>query len=146
MRVRPFSSGTGPYSLTVTARAPVRATPLTQRIRIGARVTGALVEGDARAPDGSAYQHWIFSAQRKDRLEITLASEAFDSYLEVGVMSPTADGRTRFLAMTSNDDDGQSRNARVVMLVPDAGEYVIRVNTFGPEQLGPYTLELRRSR
>ena len=155
VRVRPLSltsDSAMAYTLLVeparetasVAAAPSTrpARPETRPVRWGARLTGTLDETDAAAEDGSAYDAWTFSATAGQRIVITLRSDAFDSYLAVG-----REEGGEWMELTSNDDAAEgSLDARVVMLAPDTGDYIIRVNTFPAQPAGAYTLTVERER
>jgi len=132
----------GAYRLRIdrsAERPPAPLTPKSRTIAIGQEETATLDDSDARLPDGSPYQHWILSAAAGDRLVITMRSKALDAFLMVG---QTAQGQ--FKEIWRDDDGGGGKDARVVMVAPQAGQYVIRTNTFGPAQKGEYTLKVER--
>lgn len=154
IRVRPFSDvpdSAVAYTLLVEPEQTVRLAtqavtrrdrPETRPVRWGAQLTGTLDDTDAAAEDGSAYDAWTFTAAAGDRITITMRSDAFDSYLAVG---REEDGE--WVELTSNDDaDNGALHARVVMVAPDTGEYVIRANTFPGQPSGPYELTVERRR
>jgi hypothetical protein len=153
VRVQPYGSvreDGGPYTLqaTLSARAdpaqnPRRTRPETRPVRWGAPMQGTLDEIDVLLEDGSPYDVWTFSATAGQRITITLRSEDFDAYLAVG-----RDEDGEWMELTSNDDVvGQNgRDARVVMVAPDTGEYSIRANTFPLQPTGAYVLTVERER
>ncbi|HUF52004.1 MAG TPA: PPC domain-containing protein [Longimicrobiales bacterium] len=132
------------YTLSITDRPPAPASPSVQPLTAGREVVGRLDHADAELSDGSRYEHWTYSAQRNERLVITLRSTAFDAYLSVGRMPDNG----AFIEVANNDDaaGAEGTDARVVMIVREAGEYVIRVNTFGPDQAGEFRLLLESTR
>lgn len=153
IRVRPyigdFDRG-GPYTLQVShsvAAQPAAADdprlrrPETRRVTWGQPLTGTLDATDAAEQDGSPYDAWTFSATAGQRITITMRSESFDAYLAVG-----RDEDGEWMELTSNDDVvGQSgKDARVVMVAPDTGEYTIRANTFPRQPGGAYVLTVER--
>ncbi|MGH7523391.1 MAG: hypothetical protein ACREK8_03710 [Gemmatimonadales bacterium] len=134
----------GAYVLHVerlAQRPPAPDAPKTQAIAVGQSITSTLDDTDARLADGSPYQHWTISNVAKgERLTITMRSKAFDAMLMVGQMV-----QGRFKEIWRDDDGGGGSDARVVMIAPTAGQYVIRTNTFGPIQHGAYTLMVERA-
>ena len=68
-----------------------------------------------------------------------MRSKALDAFLMVGQMA-----QGQFKEIWRDDDGGGGKDARVVMVAPQAGQYVIRTNTFGPAQKGEYTLKVER--
>lgn len=131
----------GPYTLRVAIGCPEPASePVTRRVRAGEDVTGTLGEGDAVLGDGSRHQHWVYEAQPGTRTKITLHSEEFDRYLVIGRME---DGVFEPFA-SSHGGAEQGSKSSVVVFAHRGGEYVIRVNTFGPAAHGAYTLRVER--
>lgn len=152
IRAHPFLrslDAAGEYTLLVReSRAPLavpsstpRTRPQTQQVRWREPLAGVLDESDALVADGTPWDAWTFSATAGQRITITLHSSEFDAYLAVGTM----DGDT-FRELSSNDDyaGGDGRDARIVMVAPDTGEYVIRVNTVAPGERGSYELRVER--
>lgn len=152
IHIRPYGAVPAPdeggaYTLLVreeVPRPPVSRRERPQRARMGRAVEpGVLDEADALLEDGTPYEEWTFSATEGQRVTITMHSDTLDAYLAVGVTEGGA-----FQLLGSNDDyvGGNGRDARIVMVAPAAGEYVIRVNTAVPDQAGPYTLRVERGR
>ena len=132
----------GGYRLRIdraVERPPAPPTPKSRTIAVGQEETATLDDSDARLPDGSPYQHWTFTAAAGDRLVITMRSQALDAFLMVGQLAAG-----QFKEIWRDDDGGGGKDARVVMVAPQAGQYVIRTNTFGPAQKGAYTLKVER--
>jgi hypothetical protein len=142
VRARSFQgAGTGPYILRVSAS---RQALQTREIAAGQDVPGTLDQTDAAHPlDGSPYEHWTYRATRKDeRVVVTLSSEDFDTVLSIGT---TPGGE--FEEFTRNDDvpsEGGRFVSRLVAVLPEPGEYRIRVNTYGPDEGGEYVLRVDR--
>ena len=124
----------GDYTLLVVERPP--AVVATARpIRVGQTVNGSLESSDAQLDDDSYYDLWTYSGKKGDRVQITMRSERFDTYLAVGRMQGDS------LAVLKSDDDGaDSTNSRVTLTVPEDGEYTIRTNSLSGEATGAYTL------
>jgi hypothetical protein len=132
----------GAYRLSIdrpAERPPAPSTPKSRSIAVGQEETATLDDSDARLTDGSPYQHWTFTAAAGDRLVITMRSQALDGFLMIGQME-----QGQFKEIWRNDDGGGGKDARVVMVAPQSGQYVIRTNTFGPAQKGQYTLKVER--
>lgn len=143
IRAHAYEPGTlGNYALRVEDIGAFRVAPESRPVTLGAAVSGTLDADDATLEDGSAYEHRTIALRRGDRVTITLTSSAFDPLLAVGTM---ANGR--FIELSSNDDaDADSRDARLTMVAPSTGTYVVRVNTFAPTERGVYRLEVQRAR
>lgn len=131
---------------SATRSRAVHRTPQERAIRIGQPVDGSLNANDAAlGADGSPYEEWTFSVDRaNERIVVTLTSRDFDTMLTLGIRR----GGHTFQEFTSNDDaQGHAAGvhvSRLVAVLPGPGEYVIRVNAFGPEEAGAYSLSVER--
>lgn len=141
IRAMPYDeSSTGTYELRVDKLPRVRAAPERGRIAFGQKLEGTLEGSDFELPDGSHVDEWIISATQADTLVVTLTSSDFDAFLTVGAMV-----LGQFVDYSSNDDAASGSNhARVVLVPPAAGEYVIRANSISPTALGRYTVKVER--
>jgi len=126
------------YLLRVTVVPP--APPLTTgpRIaRVGSVLAATLRDGDPEDDDGDKYHEWTYTASKTQQLTISMQSEEFDTYLELG------QGRGRsFEAIAENDDAGDNTNSKLVYRLPGAGTYIIRARALTPEDSGYYTLQV----
>ena len=95
-------------------------------------VTGELTPSSNTLENGSYVEVYPFEGEAGQLLLIDLVSDTFDAYLIL--VDPEGD----FLA--TNDDGGEGVNARLAVSLPTTGTYEIWVNTFGPSEIGPYTL------
>ena len=155
IRVNPLNGGTGRYVLEVESDLqggygrpgrvddpydPVR--PARQGrggpVQAGERVDGALSTSDPTLDGGEPYHLYTYQGRRGERVEVSLRSADFDSYLVLG----TRGGRHGVgTVLTRDDDGGGNRDARIDFTLPGDGEYVIRVNPLGGGR-GRYTLEV----
>lgn len=124
----------GPYQLTVE-RAAAPAIAEGEAPEIGREIQGELAEGDARLPSGEYVDRYPLSGQQGQQLEIRLSSSAFDTY--VAISGPN--GFEQY-----NDDDMQAgtRDSRLVVALPAAGDYIIHVTSYAPGERGAYTLAI----
>jgi hypothetical protein len=140
--------GAGHYTLRVDEREEV-AHRLRQQVLIAGReIKDSLRDEDAVLDDGSRYVDWKYKVARAgDRFGIVLQSKDFDTFLAVGWME-----NGKFKMFSNNDDapdqtdasgDAKTYISRLEVVAPKAGEFIVRVNTFGPDQLGAYTLKLQ---
>ena len=112
------------------------ATPL----RLDQDVTAALTDDDARVDDESlgqyVYDLYSIDAQAGQRLEFTMRSDAFDSYLEL--MRADSD------EVLASDDDGlgEGLNSRLRYTVTESGSYLLRARTLGGLEGGDYALKV----
>jgi len=142
LRIRPFGmAGGGSYSLTLGEAPPVRDRPLESRITMGQTLQGTIVDTDARLPDDSPYQIWLFTASAGQSLVIDMASPDFDAFLAVGQIREGV-----FVEILENDDFGTGADAQVTFVAPTAGEYAIRASPLYPDELGRYTVTLGTGR
>lgn len=166
----------GEYTLLARPRPRPRLEPQVATIEVGERVVGLLDETDARLQDDSPHDRWIFQAVEGRVYRITLRSEDFDAYLEVGRMvgerfrhfyrdddgageapsetdergADIADPISADLELPPSEPDdlldpyepATTTDARVTMIAPVTGEFIIHVTTFGAYELGNYELVL----
>ncbi|MBZ0279903.1 MAG: pre-peptidase C-terminal domain-containing protein [Anaerolineae bacterium] len=95
-------------------------------VTVGETVTGELVTD---AP----WALYAIEAQAGDTLDITLTSEAFDSFLTL--IGPDGD------VLITDDDGAGDSNARIAEFeLPESGTYIIRVDSYNQLSTGEYTL------
>ncbi|HEU4561237.1 MAG TPA: pre-peptidase C-terminal domain-containing protein [Longimicrobium sp.] len=128
--------GRGAYTLQLE-NAPVATTAAARPITVGQPVTGTLAETDAVEDDDTYYDTYTFTAQRGQRFQIDMQGD-FDTFLNFGKMD---DGQ--FTSIRTDDDGaGEGTNSRLRVTITEPGEYVIRANSVGAGETGPYTLTL----
>jgi hypothetical protein len=130
--------GVGGYTLSLTP-APVPTTAASRPISIGQSVSGRLDETDAVLDDDDTYYDtWTFSARKGQRLAIEMKADTgtIDPYLQFGQMEGG-----QWKSIRNDDDGGDGLNSRMVVTVPDDGQFVIRANEVG-EKTGAYTLSV----
>lgn len=138
------AGATGAYTLSVQ---PVSATAQQQpatpagaaTVAAGQTITGQLTASDAILSDSSYYDQYVYRGSPGDRLQITLRSSDFDTYLRWGRLEGG-----RLAAEVSDDDGGGGTNARATVTVGGSGVYVIQANAFEPRKTGSYTLAVQR--
>jgi hypothetical protein len=140
IRVNTLGGGeTGAYRLSVEAlgaapRASVRD------IAAGQTISGALAPGDGELDDGMFYDLYRISARAGERMEITLRSTDFDSFLEWGTMTDGA-----FEEIESDDDSGGDLDSQLLVTAGGAGTYFIRATSLRDGETGAYTLSVVRA-
>lgn len=138
VRASPLSSDTtGLYSLELIDRGPQ---PLPGSILVGATARGTLSEDDAVTEDGASYDAYKVSLKGGEKLRLTMVSNAFDAYLDVG----TEDEAGVFTSVVSDDDSLSDTHARIEWTVEDDGDYVIRARSFASGQEGAYALTVEQ--
>jgi len=131
------SPATGAFTLALeagTAPGPVVDHPIT----MGQTVRGTLTEQSPEESDGTYYEQYTFTGRAGQTVQVTMRSQAVDSYLNVG----RADGGA-FTSLATDDDGAGGNDARVVITLPSAGQYVIHANTLAPAT-GAYELTLEQ--
>jgi hypothetical protein len=128
--------GMGPFTFSV-AEAPAPSTGGTRSISFGGTEEGALADTDNEDDaTGKYYDAYSFRGRAGQRVEITMASDEFDTYLSLGRL----DG-CDWEELETDDDGGEDTDSRLRYVIPSDGEYVVRATSFGETQ-GRYTLAL----
>ncbi len=93
---------------------------------------GDEVEATQRSNDGD---YWVFEGAEGDLIDIQMASENFDTYLELY----NEDGDL----IAANDDAGDLQHSRIAFMLPADGNYFILARSFGNNsRREDYTLSL----
>ena len=129
------SEGKGLYSVELIDLGPE---PEPGSILIGETARGTLGETDALDAQGVSFDAYRIHAKAGDKLRITMVSNAFDAYVEVG-----HEGET-FESLASDDDGLSDTHARLDWTVEDEGWYVIRARSYGRGEGGEYALTVER--
>ncbi|MBN8553702.1 MAG: PPC domain-containing protein [Caulobacterales bacterium] len=104
--------------------------------QLGESVEGALIEGDSRTSADGLMDRYVLDLQAGTRVEITMRSEAFDTYLIGGFLGP--DG---FEEIALDDDGlGEGLNSRLRFLAAETGRYEIRARGFAAMGAGDYQI------
>lgn len=130
------AEGTGAFTLTAE-RAPQPTTAAPVPIRVGETVRGALADTDAvDEDDDTFFDSYVVQGTRGQRLRVEMRSDSFDTFLAFGRGGPSS------WEVSETDDDGlgEGTNSRLLVTLPEDGEYVIRANSVGAGATGPYTL------
>lgn len=137
VRATPLSSGSeGLFSIELLDKGPQ---PQPGSILVGATARGTLTDTDAIAEDGALFDAYAVRVSEGEKLEVTLTSNDFDAYLDIGRES---DGSWNSVA--SDDDSLSDTHAKVEWTVEDAGTYVIRARSFASGATGAYALTVSR--
>jgi serine protease Do len=103
------------------------------RIEIGTVVTGTLSKASCRLPDKSYADRWQFVVDSSVTVTITLASDAFDSFLIV-----RDEGQVE---LASDDDSGGGLDALITYTFAP-GTYSILANSYDASATGAYRLSV----
>ena len=121
---RSLGGNLGAYTLSLELGAPGAGGEITR---------GQAVEGDLQ---GGTRDRWTFQGEVGERVTIVMASNFFDTYLEL--YGP--DGQL----LTANDDAGSTSRSEIAdFSLPATGEYEILARAYWGDAGGGYTLELR---
>ena len=105
------------------------------QITAGRTVTGRLTATDPTLADGSHYQLYEYRGQAGERLQITMRSSAFDTYMAGGTLQGN-----ELSADDTDDDGGGGTDSQLTVTLGPTGRYVIRANSLSAGQTGEYTL------
>jgi hypothetical protein len=140
------AGATGAYSVAVEGSAEDAATPsgpsapaaaadvAARPFTLGQTVSSSLESSDPKEQDGTFYEPWRFTGRAGQIVTITMKSSAFDSYMVL-----EGPGRSFW---ASNDDGGGGTDAKLMVTLPEDGEYVVKANSLREGGTGAYTLEI----
>lgn len=112
-----------------------------ETLRPGTPVGGTLTDRHPVLEDGSHYHDYVYEGREDERITIDLSSDDFDAVAAVG----TGLG-DEFRGLQSDDDSGEGRDARLVVVLPHSGSFTIRVNTLHAGETGAYVLNVQSRR
>jgi hypothetical protein len=121
-------------------RTPLGDAPAPGALVLGARVSGALDDGDAQLENGALFDDYAIDLEASQPLDIDLRGGwsktepgcKLDVFLEV-----LQGGRS----LVHDDDGSGGFDARILWTAPERGRYVVRVSTSGSgRKRGSYTL------
>lgn len=134
------ADATGPYRLRVAEfdpRTAASSAAATGSVRVGQTINGALQRGDPTRSSGQFADAYTFQGQANQTIEVRMSSSAFDPFLSI-----TGPGNFQI----DNDDDMESseplRNSRIVVTLPQSGEYRIQATSFASGATGNYSLSV----
>jgi len=105
--------------------------------RITARqpAEGRLTEADFRRPDGSFADAYVYQGRAGERINVTLTSDDFDTWL---VVNDTNGQLSEY-----DDDSAGDLNSQLTVTLPHAGQYLIVANSVAEGATGRYRLTVR---
>ncbi|WP_419939800.1 hypothetical protein [Candidatus Palauibacter sp.] len=110
----------------------------TDLIYMGQRVTGRLAYPDRIFHDGSYFDEWVLEVPSSGTVQVDMASDDVDSYLQLWRGSRYGSGWTRTAV---DDDGGPGINARIIEYLRP-GVYTIVANTYRGGDAGRYWLSV----
>ncbi len=122
--------------LTSSAIAqPYRPIPLVG----GNEVKDVLTDKDIPTGQKGFARDYLIRAEKDDRLEISVTSDAFDTV--VSLLNKEGE------VIAENDDAGSdTTNSLLFVRIRRSGEYVVRVQSFGGSRGGKFTLKVTKLR
>ena len=96
------------------------------------RFSGSLARGDDRLNSGEFRDLYTYQGRAGEAIEVVMRSTQLDSYLMVRGPS----------GFSYDNDDGLGANARMVIQLPESGEYTISATSKRPGEMGSYTVEV----
>lgn len=128
-------------TLATAAALLLAGTALAQNPRplgVGQSRDGNITMRSQRMTENDYYlDAYRISGNAGDRVAITMRSEAFDSYLEVGRMVDDV-----FEAVAYDDDGAGELNSRLAFTFPESGDYIVRARTFAANTTGAYSIDV----
>ena len=127
----------GPFTVAITEvpLRPVVSRPLT----VGQSVDATLERTDSELDDGRNFHQYTITARPGDRLVVTMRSRAFDAFLDWGRMGPAG-----FASAATDDDSAGDTDAKLEIVIPAEGTYVLRAHGLERGQSGAYSIMVER--
>lgn len=122
-----------------SARNEGKSAPPAPVLKVGQSVSGELKVGDRVEPDGTFYDVYAFDGAAGQTLTIEMTSRDMDS-----VLAFYAPGHEGPIALNDNADR-RGRDARLQVVLPAAGRYLIVANAAQDGDTGHYKLSLREA-
>jgi len=138
VRASPLDSeGKGLYSFELSDRGPE---PKPGSLLVGGTVRGSLSNSAALSDEGAYFDAYRFQAKKDEKLRLTMVSNAFDSFIDLGKTDDDGD----FSSLATDDDSLSDAHAKLDWTAPEDGWYVVRARAYGPNQTGAYALTVER--
>jgi hypothetical protein len=136
----PFARAAAPLAaclLSAVLAGSAHAQPGITPLRVGQSLSGSLVQSDEPVNQRGRFHAYRFDAREGQRLLVTAESGEFDTYLIVGrQVGPVLD------ELKTDDDGGEETNSRLRFTAPRTGQYLVLVQSYSEEGMGPYTVSL----
>lgn len=136
VRASPLSAdGKGLYSIELADLGPE---PEAGSILVGETARGTLSETDAMDAQGVSFDAYRIHLKTGDKVRITMVSNAFDAFVEVGR------DEDDFEILASDDDGLSDTHARLDWTAEQDGWHVIRARSYSRGETGEYALTVER--
>ncbi|HMG47333.1 MAG TPA: caspase family protein [Allosphingosinicella sp.] len=120
--------------LAVSAAASAQTGPAAPSLAAGQSAAGELGPSDAQRRSGKYEDVYTIAGRRGQRLQLDLASDAFDPYLVVT-------GPEGFNLANDDAEGGDTLASRLVLVFPADGAYRVAVTSFRAGETGAYRLQ-----
>lgn len=149
VRARPLGPDSmGTYLIEASMMGPPAPPPDPVRVAVGETVEGEFtLDSPTYQTDYGAERHYALysiDGEEGQAVSVTLSSDDFDAYLEVGGMTPAG-----FAVAASNDDaeylpgrDEPSLDSRLSVTFVESGTLLVRATTLQDSNLGTYSLSV----
>ncbi len=97
--------------------------------------SGTLAQGDAQLQSGEFIDTFPLQGLAGQQVEITLASQQFDTYVAIS-------GPNGFQEYNDDDTANNTRNSRLLVTLPANGEYTVHVTSYAAGETGAYQLNI----
>jgi hypothetical protein len=138
--MNPFARTAAPLAaclLSAGLAGSAHAQPGITPLRMGQSLTGSLVQTDEPVNNRGRFHAYRVDAAQGQRLLVTAESNDFDTFLVVGrQVGPVLD------EIKTDDDGGEGTHSRLRFTAPRAGSYIVLVQSYGEDGMGPYTVAL----
>lgn len=143
LRATSYSAdGRGAYSARVETQAPLPPPVTTPGQIVSATGTWSLWQGTLTNADpdteGRHYRDYLIRVEAGQTRYISLTASDFDPMVQVFAASER--GSDTPMTLDEDDDGGVGLNSFLVFAPDEAGDYIVRVMSFGSEGTGGYTL------
>lgn len=143
LRATSYSAdGRGAYSARVETQAPLPPPVTTPGQIVSATGTWSLWQGTLTNADpdmeGRHYRDYLIRVEAGQTRYISLTASDFDPMVQV--FAAAERGNDTPMTLDEDDDGGVGLNSFLVFAPDEAGDYIVRVMSFGSEGTGAYTL------
>lgn len=97
--------------------------------------SGTLAQGDTQLQSGEFIDTFPLQGLAGQQVEITLASQQFDTYVAIS-------GPNGFQEYNDDDTANNTRNSRLLVTLPANGEYTVHVTSYTAGETGAYQLNI----
>jgi plastocyanin len=127
----------GAYAVKIATLPPPGPTPRPKTVTKGQIVRGELTDSSAQFEGFRPYDYYQVRGRAGETVTIIMRSEAFDAFLDVGVLSPGG-----FASVKSDDDGAGDTNAKVEFTFERAGVILIRTSALAAGKTGAFSLSV----